>query len=195
MQLSTACRDGFENYHSRDNYYLGRLYRKVLSNYSDMLKPRLLELLDDETKRHSWIDLLRTSYPQEQGEENPVYTVIPIEEWFKWLNEAKNNERAYTLAMFFSYSEDGGADPAMLRLINGYWCYEVQEAISSRLHSFGWTGSGISLYKSRISLCEDFAAKVTNEDAKKWFLDDVKRWEQEIDQERLQNAHERAIFD
>lgn len=28
-----------------------------------------------------------------------------------------------------------------------------------------------------------------------WFKKDVKLWEQEIDQERLQNAHERAIYD
>lgn len=187
--------EGFKDYHSRDNYYLGRLYRKVLSKYRDILKPRLFELLEDEAMRHSWIELLKTSYPKEKGEENPVYTVIPIEDWFHWLNEAKNNDRAYALAMFFSYSENGGANPNMLRLVDGYWCFEVQDAISSRLHSFSWTGSGIPLYQSRIALCEDYAAKTSNEDARKWFLNDVKRWVQEIEQERLQNAHERALYD
>ena len=75
------------------------------------------------------------------------------------------------------------------------WCFEVKDAISSRFHSFSWTGSGIPLYQSRIALCEDYAAKTTNEEARVWFLNDIKRWEQEIEKERLQNAHERALYD
>ena len=186
---------GFKEHYSRDNYYLGRLYRKVLSKYTDLLKPRLFELLEDEEVRHSWIDLLRTSYPEEKGEEAPVYSILHIDDWFEWLKGDVNNERAYALAMILSYSKDGGADPDMLRLIDGYWCDDVRSAISSRLHSFSWTGSGIPLYKSRIALCEEYAAKTSHEEAKEWFLNDISLWEKEIEQERLQNAHERAIYD
>lgn len=97
--------------------------------------------------------------------------------------------------MMLQYSKGGEANPDMLRLIDCYWCDEVRSAISSRLHSFSWTGSGMPLYKSRIALCEDYAVKTKNEEARMWFKKDVKLWEQEIDQERLQNAHERAIYD
>ena len=186
---------GFKVHYSRDNYYLGRLYRMVLSKYTELLKPRLFELLEDVEFRHSWIDLLRTSYPEEKGEEAPIYTIIPIDDWFEWLKGDVNNERAYVLAMMLSYSKDGGVAPDMLRLIDGYWCDEVRGAINSRLHSFSWMGSGIPLYKSRIALCEEYAAKTSRKEAKEWFLKDISLWESEIEQEKLQNAHHRAIYD
>lgn len=195
LRIQSLQERGFLEQYSRDNYYLGRLYRKVLCKYTDLLKPRLLELLVDEKVRHSWIDLLRTSYPQERGEEDPIYTVIPIDDWFEWLGSDANKDKAYALAMMLQYSKGGEANPDMLRLIDCYWCDEVRSAISYRLHSFSWTGSGMPLYKSRIALCEDYAAKTKNEEARMWFKKDVKLWEQEIDQERLQNAHERAIYD
>lgn len=186
---------GFKDYHSRDNYYLGRLYRKVLSKYTEMLKPRLFELLEDDAMRHSWIELLRTSYPQEKGEENPVYTVIPIDSWFEWLNSDASDDKAYALALMLQYSVDGEANPDMLRLIDEHWCDDVRCAISSRLHSYSWSGSGVPLYESRIALCEDYAAKTTNEEARMWFMKDVGFWEQEIEKEKLENAHERAIYE
>ena len=73
--------EGLKEYYSRDNYFLGRLYRKVLHSYPELLKPRLFELLDEEAERHSWINLMRTSYPQEKNEEEPIYKLITEEEW------------------------------------------------------------------------------------------------------------------
>lgn len=184
----------FEEHHLRDNYYMGRLYRKVLKNYTIILMPRVLELLERKDVRHSWMDLMRTNYPQEKGNEAPIYTLIPENDWFGWLNCATNHDRAYTLAMMFSYAENGRASSTMLRLIDGYWCFEIQDAIGSRMHSYSWTGSGIPLYRSRIAVCEDYVARLSNEDAKEWFRNEIKYWEKEINDELLQNAHERAIY-
>lgn len=177
-----------------DDYYLGRLYRKVLSKYSDLLKDRLLDLLDDTNCMEQWINLLRTSYPQD-NENEPTYRFMSDDDWFDWLEAGKGKKRAYVLAMLFNYSEDIGVSPVYLRLINGYWNDEIRAALSSRFHSFSWTGSGIPLYMNRIRICEDYIKKVTNEDARKWFQTDIEFWQNQIEQERLQNAHERAIFD
>lgn len=184
-----------KDHYSRDNYYLGRLYRKVFRRYPELLKSRLFELLDDEKERHSWIDLLSTGYPQEKGEEEPMYMLIPIDEWFVWLEKATANDRAYALAMMFSYSIGSEASPEMLRLLDGYWCDEVRDAISCRFHSYSWTGTGIPLFKERIAICKDFVSKLTNLEAKEWFKKDIGYWEKEIEEELLNNAHERAIFD
>ena len=184
----------FETDRLFDDYYLGRLYRKVLSKYSDLLKDRLLDLLDDTNSRGHWINLLRTSYPQD-NENEPTYRFMSDDDWFDWLEAGKGKKRAYVLAMLFNYSEDIGVSPVYLRLINGYWNDEIRAALSSRFHSFSWTGSGIPLYMSRIRICEDYIKKVTNEDARKWFQNDIEYWKSEIEQERLQNAHERAIYD
>lgn len=177
-----------------DDYYLGRLYRKVLSKYSDLLKDRLLDLLDDTNCMEQWINLLRTSYPQD-NENEPTYRFMSDDDWFDWLEAGKGKKRAYVLAMLFNYSEDIGVSPVYLRLINGYWNDEIRAALSSRFHSFSWTGSGIPLYMNRIRICEDYIKKVTNEDARKWFQKDIENWKSQIEQERLQNAHERAIYD
>jgi len=98
------------------------------------------------------------------------------------------------LAMIFSYADSGFINEDMLKLIDGYWCEVLEDAISTRLHSYSWTGSGIPLYRSRIELCEDYIAKLTNENAKCWFKKDIGYWSAEIEQEQLQNAHERAIY-
>ena len=185
----------FEEHNLRDNYYLGRLYRKVLKNYTVILLPRVLELLEKKNVRHSWIDLMRTSYPQEKGNEAPIYTLISEDDWFSWLDNATNHDRAYTLAMMFSYAENGRASTTMLRLIDGYWCFEIQDALGSRMHTFSWTGSGIPLYRSRIAICEDYVARLTNEEAREWFRNDIEYWEKEINEELLDNAHKRAIYD
>ena len=166
-----------------------------MQSYPDLLKSRIFELLEDKGVRHSWIDLMRTSYPQEPGSEAPVYTLISDEDWFNWLDGATDNDRAYSLAMMFSYAENGNAGKTMIKLIDGYWCDEIKDAISSRMHSFEWSGSGIPLYRSRIALCDDYVAKLTNEDAKRWFEKDIKYWEKEINDEILQQAHERALYD
>jgi hypothetical protein len=185
----------FEEHSYRDNFYLGRLYRKVLKRYKDLLKPRLFDLLEKEDVRHSWFELMKTSYPQEDEEQSPVYTIISSDEWFEWVDGGKGNGRKYGLAMFLQYSNGDEVNPDMLRLVDGYWCYEVKDAISSRLHTFSWSGSGIPLYRSRIALCNDYLAKLNNNEAKEWFAQDIKQWEKEITQERLQNAHERALYE
>lgn len=176
-----------------DNYYIGRLYGKVIKKYSYILKERLLSLLDDKVLRHQCIDLLRTSYPQE-NETEPMYHFMSENEWFEWLNDDSEKDRAYVLAMMFSYAESGGASPAYLRLVNEHWGDDVKDALGTRLHSFSWTGSGIPLYFDRIHLCEDYINKVTDDEVKIWFEQDIVYWKNEIEQERLQNAHERAIY-
>ena len=55
-------------------------------------------------------------------------------------------------------------------------------------------GRGIPLYRSRIELCKDYAEKLTNAEAKAFFLDDIKGWEKIIEEERLRNANEEAIY-
>ena len=184
-----------KTHYSRGDYYLGQLYRKVFRSYPELLKPRLFNLLEDKRERHSWIDLLSTGYPQEKGEEEPMYMLIPIDEWFVWLEKATANDRAYALAMMFSYSTGSEASPEMLRLLDGYWCDEVRDAISCRFHSYSWTGTGIPLFKERIAICKDFVSKLTNLEAKEWFKKDIGYWEKEIEEELLKNAHERAIYD
>lgn len=195
LRVQKLQEEGLRESYTRDNYLLGRLYRKVLQSYPELLKPRLFELLDDEVERHSWINLMRTSYPQESNKEEPIYKLISEEEWFEWLKGDINNSRAYTLAMMFNYSDGKGAEPAYLRLINEKWCDEVRGALSSRFHSYGWSGSGIPLYRNRISLCEDYISKLTNLEAKEWFKRDIGFWEDEIEKELLENAHEQAIYD
>ena len=54
-----------EDIKARDNYYLGRLYVKVLRAYKEVLKPRIMQILESREERHYWIEFLRTSYPQE----------------------------------------------------------------------------------------------------------------------------------
>lgn len=184
----------FKDHYARDNYYIGKLYRKVLGSYLELLKPRLFALLEDERERHSWIDLMRTGYPQEKGEEEPMYMLITIDEWFIWLEKATTNDRAYALAMMFGYSSGAEASPEMLRLLDGYWCDEVRDALSCRFHSYSWTGTGIPLYKNRIAICKDFIAKLTNPEPQEWFKKDIDYWNKEIEDELLRNAHERAIY-
>lgn len=196
LHIQNLQENSFDKDHcSSCDYYLGQLYRKVFRRYQELLKPRLFELLDDEKERHSWIDLLSTGYPQEKGEEEPMYMLIPIDEWFVWLEKATANDRAYALAMMFSYSIGSEASPEMLRLLDGYWCDEVRDAISCRFHSYSWTGTGIPLFKERIAICKDFVSKLTNLEAKEWFKKDIGYWEKEIEEELLNNAHERAIYD
>lgn len=185
----------FVEHSYRDNFYLGRLYRKVLKGYKDLLKPRLLELLEKEDVRHSWFELMKTSYPQEENEQAPVYTIVSTDEWFEWVEQDKSNARKYALAMFLQYANGDEVNSDMLRLIDNYWCFEIKDALSSRLHSFSWTGSGIPLYRSRIALCNDYIVKLKNVEAKEWFTQDLEWWEKEIAQERLQNAHERALYE
>ena len=184
----------FETVSLCDDYYLGRLYRKVLLQYSYLLKGKLLDLLDDADSSDQWIKLLRTSYPQD-NENEPTYRFMSEDDWFDWLEAGKDKKRSYVLAMLFNYAEDNGVSPVYLRLINGYWNEDIRAALSSRFHSFSWAGSGIPLYMSRIRICEDYIKKVTNEDARKWFQKDIEFWKNQIEQERLQNAHERAIYD
>ena len=195
LRIQALQEKGFKESYSHDNYYLGQLYRKVLKGYTDLLKPRLFELLEDEDERHDWIDLMRTSYPKETGEEGPIYELIPLEEWFGWLESTSTNDRAYALAMFLSYSVDNGANPEYLRLVDNHWSDVVKSALSSRFHSFSWSGSGIPLYQSRIAICEDYIKKLKNDVAREWFKHDISIWETEIEQELLQNAHERAMYD
>ena len=185
----------FNSIHYGDNYYLGRLYRKVLKRYKEELKTRLFELLLQEDVRHQWINLMQTSYPEDKDGEQPVYMIISSEEWFDWLGDGENKDKVYALAMIFQYSNGNEVNPDMLRLIDKHWGFEARETISSRLHSFSWTGSGIPLYISRIALCEDYISKLSNEAARAWFAKDIEMWKQEIENERLQNAHERALYD
>lgn len=177
-----------------NTYYLGRLYRSVLKGYIELLKPRIFYLLEDRDVRHSWIQLMRTSYSQEEGESNPIYTLIPPESWFNWLEENYSKDRAYTLARIFSYSEGGFVNEDMLKLIDGHWCEELEDALNARFHTYSWFGSRITLYRSRIALCEDYLAKLTNEKAKHWFKNEIQYWKTQIEQEQLQNAHERALY-
>jgi len=195
LRIQKLQEEGLKESYTRDNYFLGRLYRKVLHSYPELLKPRLFELLDEDAERHSWINLMRTSYSQEMNEEEPIYKLISEEEWFEWLNDDINNNRAYTLAMIFNYTDGKGADPSYLKLINEKWCDEVRGALSSRFHSYSWSGSGIPLYRNRINICEDYISKLTNPEAKEWFKRDISFWEDEIKKEHLENAHERAIYD
>lgn len=184
----------FMEHFPRENYYIGRLYRKALRRYPNLLKPKLLVLLEDEKVRHAWVDLLRTNYPQEHDGGEPTYMLISMEEWFDWLKQAERNNRAYVLALMISYANGESASPAYLKLLNDYWCDEVRSALSSRFHTFSWTGTGIPLYQNRITICKDYIAKLTNQEAKEWFKDDIRFWECEVEKEQLQNAHERAIF-
>lgn len=178
----------------RDRYYMGRLYNKVLQRYTELLKPRLFELLENEETRHHWIDLLRTSYSQEEGNGEPIYTLISSDVWFEWLKENPNNDKICTLAMLFSYAISGEANPDMLKLIDVYWCEGIKSVLRGRMHSFSWSGSGIPLYRSRIALCEDYINKLTNEEARAWFKQDIDLWKNEIELERLRNAHERVLY-
>ena len=182
---------------TRENYYLGRLYRKVFSSYKDQLKHRVFKLMEAKETCVHWVDLMRTSYPQEKGEDDSIYTIIPNDEWFEWLeNGGDTEEKAFTLAMMFKYSIGSGkANPVMVRLLDKYYSGTVICGMSARFHSFGWTGSGIPLYRNRIAICRDYAAKLQNEDARQWFLKDIPMWEEHIQEELLQNAHERAIYD
>lgn len=194
LHIQLIQEDALKNIHFRNNYYLERLYRSVLTRYTDLLQPRIFCLLENREVRHSWIELLRTCYSQDEGEANPNYTLIPSESWFNWLEENCGKDRIYALAMIFSLADSGFINEDMLKLIDRYWGEEVEGALSARLHSYSWSGSGIPLYRSRIALCEDYIAKLTNEDAKSWFKKDIRYWITEIEQEQLQNAHERAIY-
>lgn len=184
----------FEDVNFKDSYYIGRLYKFVLQRYTNLLKPILFELLENKKVCYKWIELLRTSYPQEGNADEPIYTLISSVDWFEWIKGDANSYRVYTLALILSYAEAGRVNSDMLKLIDGYWCDKVKDAISARMHSYSWTGSGIPLYKARIALCEEYVAKLTNKEAKDWFKQDINYWKQEIERERLQNAHERALY-
>jgi len=184
----------FNNPNLCNNYYLGRLYRKVLFKYTSLLKNRLLALLDNRLYRHQCVKLLRASYPQD-GDITPTYTFMSTDDWFDWMAKDNTEERAYLLAMMFNYANDNHADPIYIRLIEKCWSRGVKDALSSRFHSYSWSGTGISLYRSRIAISEDYISKLTNEDAKEWFKNDIEIWKEEIEHERLQNAHDRAIYD
>ena len=84
LHIQNILEISLKDYHFRDNYYLGRLYKKILCRYTSLLKPRLLVLLEDEDVGHQWIELMRTSYPQD-GESEPIYNAITTQEWFEWL--------------------------------------------------------------------------------------------------------------
>ena len=44
-------------------------------------------------------------------------------------------------------------------------------------------------------VCKDFVSKLANPEPKEWFKKDIGYWEKEIEEELLNNAHERAIYD
>ena len=182
-----------KNHSSRNNYYLSKLYGKVLNSYATLLKPRLFELLEEEEERHMWIEMMRTN--SNNNEEAPIYKLISNEEWFAWLKDDVNNNRAYALAMFFNYSDGSGVSPEYLRLFDEHWSDDVRGAFSSRFHSFSWSGTGIPLYKNRIAVCEDYIAKLSNVEAIAWFNNDISYWKKEIEKELLDSAHQKAIYD
>ncbi len=183
-----------EDVKTRDNYYLGRLYVKVLRLYKELLKPKILHILESRENRYFWMQYLRTSYPQD-GEKVPCYEVISIDEWFEWLEQGEDKEdRAYVLASLFKFSIDGKANPDVVRLMDNYYSKPVVSGFGSRFHSYSWAGSGIPLYRSRIALCKDYAEKLTNADAKAFFVEDIQGWERNIEEERLRNANEKAIY-
>lgn len=178
----------------RDNYYLGRVYVKVLKAYKEMLKPKLFDILERREDRFFWVQYLRTNYP-EDGEKSPCYEVISYDEWFEWLEQGGDKEeKAYVLASLFKFTKDGMANPEVIRLMDKYYSSAVMSGFGSRFHSYSWSGSGIPLYRSRIELCKDYAKKLTNPEAKAFFVDDIKDWERHIEEELLKNANERAIY-
>lgn len=179
---------------ARDNYYLGRLYVKILRSYKEMLKPKLLSILERREDRYFWMQYLRTSYPQE-GEKTPCYEVISYDEWFDWVEQGIDKEdRAYVLSSLFKFSVDGKANPEVIRLMDKYYSKSVMSGFGSRFHSYSWAGTGIPLYRSRIELCKDYIDKLSNNEAKAFFLEDLKVWEKHIEEERLRNANEKAIY-
>lgn len=197
LHIQKITEEALKDIGTRENYYFGRLYRKLFDNYKYLLKHRVFELIEDKGTSVHWVNLMRTSYSMEKGEGEPMYTIISDDEWFEWLeNGGDTEEKAFTLAMMFCYSiGDGRANPVMVRLLDKYYSETVICGLSSRFHSFGWTGSGIPLYRNRIAICNDYATKLQNEEAKQWFLKDIPLWEEHIQEELLRNAHERAIYD
>lgn len=197
LHIQKITEDALKDAGIRENYYLGRLYRQVLLSYKDLLKHRVFELMEDDKAARHWVSLMRTSFPQEKGEGDSMYTIITDDEWFEWLeNGGDTDGKAFTLAMMFSYSNgEGKANPVMVRLLDKYYNQTVICGLSARFHSFGWTGTGIPLYRERIAICKDYAVKLQNEEAKQWFLKDIPLWEEHIQEELLRNAHERAIYD
>ena len=154
-----------EDIKARDNYYLGRLYVKVLR-----------------------------AYPQE-GETRPCYEVISYDEWFDWVEQGDDkDDRAYALSSLFMYSLDGKTNPGVVRLMDNYYSESVMSGFGCRFHSYSWAGSGIPLYRRRIELCKDYAEKLANAEARSFFLEDIKVWEKNIVDERLRNANEKAIY-
>jgi len=183
-----------EDIKARDNYYLGRLYVKVLRAYKEVLKPRIMQILESREERHYWIEFLRTSYPQE-GETRPCYEVISYDEWFDWVEQGDDkDDRAYVLSSLFMYSLDGKTNPGVVRLMDNYYSESVMSGFGCRFHSYSWAGSGIPLYRRRIELCKDYAEKLANAEARSFFLEDIKVWEKNIVDERLRNANEKAIY-
>lgn len=194
LHIHEMMEKAMEDIKARDNYYLGRLYVKVLRAYKEALKPRIMHILESRENRYYWIEYLRTSYPQE-GETRPCYEVISYDEWFDWVEQGEDkDDRAYVLSCLFMYSLDGKANPELVRLMDNYYSKSVMSGFSCRFHSYSWAGSGIPLYRSRIELCKDYAEKLTNAEAKAFFLDDIKGWEKNIEEERLRNANEKAIY-
>lgn len=184
------------NNYNRTNYYMEKLYRSVFRAYKGLLKPRLLELLDNVKTKHAWSNLMSSSMPQEDECQDPFYEELSFDEWLEWLNEGKNYEqRVCTLASFLRYSINSEANPDMVYLLDHHFVEGIMSSLSFRLHSYGWVGSGIPLYNSRIALDKDYVAKLQNPIAKKWFEDDIPIWQNNIKEERLRDAHEWAIFD
>ena len=196
LHIQAITEEALKDVGTRENYYLGRLYRQVLLSYKDLLKHRVFELMEDDKATRQWVSLMRASFPQEKGEGDSMYTIITDDEWFEWLESGGDTEgKAFTLAMMFSYSIGGGkANPVMVRLLDKYYSQTVICGLSTRFHSFGWTGTGIPLYRERIAICKDYAVKLQNEEAKQWFMKDIPMWEEHIQEELLRNAHERAIY-
>lgn len=180
----------------KNYYYLGILYRQILKANINLIKPRLQYLLENKTERAAWIDLMKSSYPHEEKEDVPCYTIIPYEEWEEWLENGKNQEDiAFVLVSIYKFSENDVVNPYMIKLLNNHFSDKVISAFSHRLHSFSWMGSPVPLLNQRIDLCKDYAANLTNAEAKQWFIKNIDILKKEINAENLRIAHENAIYD
>lgn len=179
-----------------DNYYIGKLYRKILAKYKELLLPRVFEGLENDEYKYGWISYLNTSYTVlEEDEGKANYMVIPDEEWIRWMEAGETPaERAKVLVLFFAYSLNGKLNPSMVHILDKYYSKELMSNFSTRLHSFGWTGSGIPLYRSRIELDCGYRDALTHPEAKAWFEKDMKMWQGMIEEERLENAQESALY-
>ena len=78
-----------------------------------------LEEWEKEEVRHSWFDLMKTSYPQEEDEQNPVYTIISSDEWFEWIDREKSNDRKYALGLIRNLTFDCANTPTLKYIVSG----------------------------------------------------------------------------